>query len=385
MTTDDVKARAEAGELDAMNQLGTQLMEQGRVDEAETWYARAAQGGLASGMYNLGLWQCRQGGDHAEAEAWWHRAADAGQVRSMVALADTMLSRGDAEGAEPWYQRAADEDDAEAAFGLAVLHADRDDTKAALAWYERAADGGDPRAMCNLAVHHAHHGDPDTEIYWWRRAAEASNTKAAYNLAVCLAGSNVTEAQRWYRQAAEAGHTGAATNLGVLLAEQGDLINAEPWLKQAAEAWDASGMSNYAVLLRITGRETEANTLHELARFWHLVQSLSWDEIEFARPGVRSGHVEALVQLYWTLDNWPPRVALVQLVQDQNHPALKPIMLDILRAPVTPERDLVELTKAAALRLIDTRYDTFMKFYEDRAALHAAVRDVLEAHGLNEE
>ncbi|MEU9130353.1 hypothetical protein AB0D08_19990 [Kitasatospora sp. NPDC048540] len=121
--------------------------------------------------------------------------------------------------------------------------------------------------------------------------------------------------------------------------------------------------------------------MHAVERFRSLVRSLSWTEIEFARPEVRPGHVDALVEFYRTLDGWPQRIALVQLVQDQDHPALRPVMLDVLRAPIGADPENVELTKAAALRLIDSRYDTFMTFYEDRDALHAAVREVLEAHG----
>ncbi|MCU7827007.1 hypothetical protein [Kitasatospora sp. DSM 101779] len=126
--------------------------------------------------------------------------------------------------------------------------------------------------------------------------------------------------------------------------------------------------------------------MHELARFRSLVRSLSWVEIEFARPDVRNEHVEGLVQLYWTLEDWPQRVALVQLVQDRRtHPALEPVMLDVLRARSPRTRRNVELTKAAALRLTDSRYDPFMTFYEDRTALPAAVREVLAARGSSEE
>ncbi|WP_030269882.1 hypothetical protein [Streptomyces sp. NRRL B-24484] len=125
--------------------------------------------------------------------------------------------------------------------------------------------------------------------------------------------------------------------------------------------------------------------MYELERFRSLVLSLSWVEIEFARPRVRSEHVDGLARIYWTLDDWMQRVALVQLVQDQDHPALRPVMLDVLRAPLTEDTENVELTKAAALGLIDARYNTFMTFYEDRAALHAAVDEVLAAHGSGEE
>ncbi|WP_037603532.1 hypothetical protein [Streptacidiphilus rugosus] len=116
-------------------------------------------------------------------------------------------------------------------------------------------------------------------------------------------------------------------------------------------------------------------------RFRSMVLATAWDDIEFARPRVGPEHVEALVGFYWTLEEWPQRIALVQLVQDRKEPALKPVMLDVLRAPLTSDRENVELTMAAALRIIDDRYDTFMRFYEDREALHAAVREAREAHG----
>ncbi len=122
--------------------------------------------------------------------------------------------------------------------------------------------------------------------------------------------------------------------------------------------------------------------MRDVSRFGAMIQSEDWDRIEFARLDVGHEHVEALVQLYWQQDDWLKRIAVVQLLQDQKHPALKPIMLDVLRAPLDRERDLVELTMAAALGLIDDRYDTLVQFYEDRAALHAAVREVLESRGI---
>jgi hypothetical protein len=145
-------------------------------------------------------------------------------------------------------------------------------------------------------------------------------------------------------------------------------------------------MNNYGVL-SMTDREAEAEgwfLKRELQHFRSLIQSLSWDEIEFARPDVRSEHVEALAESYWQLDDWPRRIALIQLVQDQNHLALEPVMLDVLRAPLEPDRDNVECTKAVALVHIDPCRGTFTQFFEDRDALHAAVREVLEASGTAE-
>ncbi|MFF2445447.1 hypothetical protein, partial [Priestia megaterium] len=137
--------------------------------------------------------------------------------------------------------------------------------------------------------------------------------------------------------------------------------------------------------LRKLGRHAEAENWllrQELQRFESLVRAVSWDDIEIARADVRSRHVEGLVDCYWTLDTWPQRIALIQLVQDQTHPALKPIMLDVLHAPLEADRDNVALTKAIALAVhIDPACGTFEQFCEDREALHAAVSRVLSASG----
>ncbi|MDT4993202.1 MAG: hypothetical protein QOH97_3094 [Actinoplanes sp.] len=61
--------------------------------------------------------------------------------------------------------------------------------------------------------------------------------------------------------------------------------------------------------------------MRELERFRVLILSEDWDGIEFARPDVRPEHAEALVQLYWQQNDWLKRVAVVQLVQDQDHVA----------------------------------------------------------------
>lgn len=119
-------------------------------------------------------------------------------------------------------------------------------------------------------------------------------------------------------------------------------------------------------------------------RLMELVRAEDWDGIEGARDRVRDVSLDELLPEYWRLEGWMQKVAFANLVQDQVHPALRPIMLDVLRAPRDRAGDVVELTKAIALGFVDEEHDTFNRYYEDRRALHAAVREVLAAHGMHE-
>jgi len=51
-------------------------VEQGEPDQAEQWYRKAADAGNTNAMVNLGL-LLRKRGQADLAEQWWRRAADA--------------------------------------------------------------------------------------------------------------------------------------------------------------------------------------------------------------------------------------------------------------------------------------------------------------------
>src|SRR5262249_39127610 len=91
----ELRTLAKAGRPEAMNRLGTLLMQDGRVDEAEVWYRRAAESDHRGAMYNLGLLLCRECRDDDGAVHWWSRAGAAGHVRAMAGLADLLSARGD--------------------------------------------------------------------------------------------------------------------------------------------------------------------------------------------------------------------------------------------------------------------------------------------------
>lgn len=111
---------------------------------------------------------------------------------------------------------------------------------------------------------------------------------------------------------------------------------------------------------------------------------IDWEGIEGARGQVRVSDVPSIVTYYQGLGDWPQKVGVIQLVQDQSDRALEPIMLDVLRAPATNTwlDDTIELTKAVALGFLSEAHDRFMHYYNDRAALRADVAAFLESRGL---
>lgn len=111
---------------------------------------------------------------------------------------------------------------------------------------------------------------------------------------------------------------------------------------------------------------------------------IDWEGIEGARGHVHASDLPAAIAFYETLDDWPRKVAVIQLVQDHADRALEPIMLDVLRAPATGTwlDDTIELTKAIALGFLSEAHDRFMHYYNDRVALRADVDAFLERRGL---
>jgi tetratricopeptide (TPR) repeat protein len=101
---------------------------------------------LCSAAYNLAV-LLKQQGRVEEAETWWYKAAgagDAGHTSAAAAnLAILLEERGRLEEAETWWRKAADAGDhlAETSLWLMLTRQGRDEE--ALQWLRRAADAGD--------------------------------------------------------------------------------------------------------------------------------------------------------------------------------------------------------------------------------------------------
>src|SRR4051794_38712804 len=102
-----LRARAEAGDAEAQNDLGRRLATAGSRAEAERWFRCAADQGLAKAKHNLGVlhWQDQEGSQ--EAIAWLHAAAQDGWLPSIHLLGILLEQRGDSETARRYYLTAA--------------------------------------------------------------------------------------------------------------------------------------------------------------------------------------------------------------------------------------------------------------------------------------
>ncbi|MCP4423297.1 MAG: ankyrin repeat domain-containing protein [Chloroflexi bacterium] len=122
-----------------------------------------------------------------------------------------------------------------------------------------------------------------------------------------------------------------------------------------------------------------------MARFTAVIQSDDFNDIEEARDWVRTEDIGPLITLYWQLDDWQQKRALIDVMQDQFHPDMKKMMLDFLRVPLEPGDEPTELSQAVALGFMDEKYDQFMTYYNDRARLARDVKEVLRKNGLKAE
>ena len=97
-------------------------------DEAERWYRRAAEQGLAAAQYELGLWSQHRRQDHVEAIKWYRRAAEQGN-RSAQNDLGLIYHLGwvvphDYGEALKWYRRAAERGQASAQHNLGTMYAE---------------------------------------------------------------------------------------------------------------------------------------------------------------------------------------------------------------------------------------------------------------------
>jgi TPR repeat protein len=210
----ELASSAQAGDVEAMYNLGTLLIDEDRA-AARTWLTRAAELGHLAAMNNAAAAYLPD--DPSTARMWLGRAAAAGVPDAMHNLA--RLAGDDDTEAREWLRRAAEAGQAQAMYELGelLMNESRGD---GLAWLRRAAEAGDVFAMNSLGIAL---GEEDRQAAerWFRLGAEAGYDKTMFNLANLLVDAQPAEARRWYRAAADAGHTGAMLALAVQSMDEG--------------------------------------------------------------------------------------------------------------------------------------------------------------------
>ena len=189
--------KAEQGEVDAQNNLGTMYANGEGVPqdykEAMKWYRLAAEQGDAFAQYALGDMYANGQGvsqDEGEAVKWYRMAAEQGDAFAQCALgvmyADGRGVSQDEGEAMKWFRMAAEQGDAFAQYALGDMYADgrgvSQDEGEAVKWYRAAAEQGDVLAQNNLGWLHAtakdpKFRDPKKAIEYAKKAVEGSQGK----------------------------------------------------------------------------------------------------------------------------------------------------------------------------------------------------------------
>lgn len=156
-----LEALARRGLPAAEHNLGVMALDQGRPEDAEAHFRRAAAGGFVTAMLALG--QLHEQGrlgrrDLPTAMHWYRQAAEGGSVDAMVETGTAFyLGRGaplDKAQAAHWYREAAKGGDVGAQYLIASMYETGDgvpqDLRLARYWYGVAADNGDEAAPGKL-------------------------------------------------------------------------------------------------------------------------------------------------------------------------------------------------------------------------------------------
>jgi len=238
--------QALAGNVQAMGALG--LYHEGSADasdgiprdlnEAISWYEKAAAKGDAGAMASLGLIYQSQRKNDTKAAEWFGKAADAGNVIAMSALSriydDGKGVPKDAQKSFEWAKKAAEADTADEfmAFDLAMKYVNGNGTWLdffeAAHWFRKAADKGLPIAMQLLGqLYDQGKGlakNTERAFEWKLKAAKAGLAVAMHHVGYYYllgigVSANPVEAKRWWEKAASAGEAEAMYILAELYEE----------------------------------------------------------------------------------------------------------------------------------------------------------------------
>jgi len=175
-----IQRAAARGHLAAMTWLGTLLSDRGDP-VGERWTRRAAEAGQPDAMNNLGLSSEKRGED-AEAERWFLRAARLNNVTAAYNLGSLFYRTGRRNDAKEWLAIASEAGDPDAACNLGKLFYDDNDLQAAEKWFRVGAEAGQAQAAHNLGHLCKRDGRKEEAIHWFRRATDLGDPDAHYYL-----------------------------------------------------------------------------------------------------------------------------------------------------------------------------------------------------------
>jgi tetratricopeptide (TPR) repeat protein len=268
-------------DVDALLELGCELADAGRQEDAERCFRRAADLGSEIGWFNLGNTLRKLGRLH-EAVAAYEIATAAGEIDAWLNLGNVLGTLGDIAGSMHAYRAAAAAGDSNGALSLAfelrkqgeqglaeeaaaeAAAAGNSQAAAVLACWEWIATS-DPALEAKLRAGADHF--PDTRVslaHLLRATGRAEETRRVLERGAKLGETEVLlalgnlyardfddtdAAQTAYRAGIAAGDLHCHNNLGSLLWDLDDLEGAEAEFRLGAEAGDALAARNLRSLL----------------------------------------------------------------------------------------------------------------------------------------
>jgi len=153
-----VRAHADAGDPEAMANLGAHFYQIGDHIQGISWTERAWSAGNLNAGFNLGTFYLNSGDTH-RADLIWTQAAERGDADAMMCVARLALGRGDEAVADKWRERILVQDQPYPITALGVAYRDHADPITAMRIFARSIALGDAYAMEYAARIHELNGD----------------------------------------------------------------------------------------------------------------------------------------------------------------------------------------------------------------------------------
>ncbi|MFJ2234678.1 hypothetical protein [Streptomyces sp. NPDC087859] len=252
------RSAADAGDSQAMFDLGRLREDLGKDAEAEEWFRRAAEAGHTEAAGRLGRLFVQRG-ETKDAEPFLEVAAEAGDAGAATLLGKVLLER-----AGEWLRTGAAGHDQEAYHLLGDLAFGSGDDDGAWDHYVSAAMAGRAEVAISFARWHMLHNEGETARVWLQRAADAGNESAteALNLAWDTP-DTLANAESYFEDTD--GYPLDVAHHGVVLEKQGRLDEARARYEEAHASGDSYGAYRLAVLLEAQAKSDEARTWYRKA------------------------------------------------------------------------------------------------------------------------
>ncbi|MEU6374181.1 hypothetical protein [Streptomyces sp. NPDC046909] len=252
------RSAADAGDGQAMFELGRLRESLGRSAEAEEWFRRAAEAGQTEAAGRLGRLFVERG-ETKDAEPFLEAAAEAGDAGAATLMGKALLGR-----AGQWLRAGAAGHDLEAAHLLGDLCFGGGDDEGAWDCYMSAAMAGRTEVATSFARWHLVSNEGESALVWLQRAVDTGGEPAVELLRHAQQEpQSLADAESYFKDTD--GYPLDIAHHGVVLEKQGRLDEARAEYEKAHASGDAYGAYRLAALLEKQDKPGEAKTWYRKA------------------------------------------------------------------------------------------------------------------------